>query len=111
MALRFDTHASRIATEAKISTDKNAEKYLGAVPVVVALIMKPIAASSAARQLNGPRTCHLSESQQKSKIVANDRTYGGAERPCDWTVEKVPISLMSVGRNNGSEAYETLQPK
>jgi hypothetical protein len=34
--------------------------------------------------------------------------YGGAERPFDWTSEKVPISAMIVGTKSGSEAKETL---
>lgn len=83
VAFKFDTQASSNDTEAKISTDKKIEKYLGPAPVVVALMMKPIAPSSAAAQQNGPRIWNLSDSQQNEIMVRNDRTYGGAERPWD----------------------------
>lgn len=36
------------------------------------------------------------------------RRYGGADRPFDVRVVYVPNSEMMVGRNNGSEAKETL---
>lgn len=76
--------------------------------VVDALITKPTPPSVAASAQNGPRILNLSESQQSVMMVKKQRTYGGAERPWDWILEKAPISEMMVGTNNGSDANETL---
>lgn len=67
------THANNSATEAKISTLRKILKYRGAVVVVVALIMNPMAASVAARAQKGPRILNLSESQVRVMIVRKQR--------------------------------------
>lgn len=41
------------------------------------------------------------------RTKANDRRYGGADRICEVTAEN-DMLLMTVGRNTGREAKETL---
>jgi hypothetical protein len=73
LAWIFAVHAKSSATDAKINTDRNVEKYRGAAVVVVALMMKPIAASEAARATNGPRILYRSDSPQKRMMTKKQR--------------------------------------
>ena len=70
----FAVHANSSATEAKMHTDRKTDVYRGAVVSVVALMMKPMAAIVAASATNGPRTWHLSESQQKRMMTKKHST-------------------------------------
>ena len=88
--------------------DKKHEKYRGPVPVVVALIMKPMAAIIAALATKGPRTLKRSDSQHQSMMKKNVHRYGGAERPFDVASSNEPISEMMVGKKSGSDAKQTL---
>jgi len=117
-AARFVSVAVLFATQGKITETliniwvaRNMPKYLGAVELVVAKMMKPIAAIMAAALRNGPRILNLSESQQKLIMPMKQRRYGGAASPLDWRAVKEPISEIIVGRKRGRDAKETLQPK
>ncbi len=61
VAWMFATHARSRATDANTCTEKKIEKYLTPGELLVALIMKPMAAIKADNAQNGPRILKRSE--------------------------------------------------
>ena len=102
------TQASNSATDAKICTDKKMPKYRTADVEDVAWTMKPIAPVVAASAQKGPLILKRSERKHNVMITKKQRRYGGAERPLDCALPKVPICEMMVGTNSGKDANETL---
>jgi hypothetical protein len=97
-----------IAVLTKMLTEKKMPTYLASTEVAVPRMMKPTAESREKKHVNGPRILTLSDMVAVMIMTKKQSKYGGADRPLDVRVEKVPSSEMMVGRNKGREAKLTL---
>lgn len=99
---------STIDVVTKIRTAKKVPVYRDVTEVVAPRRMNPTADSKAKKAAKGPRRRTLSERILITMMRRKHKKYGGARRPFDSTVEKLPISETIVGRNRGKEAKLTL---
>ena len=98
-------------TQTKMLMAMKIPRYRPATLVQVPSRMYPIAAKRLKKVTKGPRMPTLSVVQAVIKMTKKQSRYGGAVRPCDWTVVNSPISEIIVGTNSGREAKPTLTEK